>query len=178
MWTENAQRIGITPNKLVAAVFKDETAARDAVADLKLAGFTAKDIGVCTSGEGGPKNADPAGEHSLRWRMRHSFQADLKTRGPEVATSERRQELAAREEIPYTELDLEEAMQALGMPPETIQLVDREVGPDGLMVFVAAGHDRQQEVESILERNRGILRTSMATEAAGKGAEPSFKAVS
>ena|ERR1700761_1957168 len=178
MWTENAQRIGITPNKLVAAVFLDETAARDAIADLKLAGFTASDIGVCSSCGGELKDADPAGKHSLRWKLRHSFQSDLNTQGPAVPTSKFREAKANQEEIPYTELDLAEAMQALNMPPETIQLVSQEVGPDGLLIFVAAGHDRQREVESILERDRGILRTSMATEPAGKGAEPTFKAVS
>jgi hypothetical protein len=178
MWTENAQRIGITPNKLVAAVFLDETAARDAIADLKLAGFTAGDIGVCSSCGGGHKDADPAGKHSLRWRLRHSFQSDLYKQGPAVPTSKGHEALANQEGIPYTELDLAEAMRALHMPPETIQLVDREVGPDGLLIFVAAGYDREREVESILERDRGILRTSMATLPAGKGAEPTFKAVS
>jgi hypothetical protein len=176
MWTENAQRIGITPEKLVAAVFLDETAARDAIADLKLAGFRAADIGVCTSCGGGHKDAHPGGKHSLRWKLRHSFQADLHKQGPGVPTSKGHEALAAQEEIPYTELDLREAMQALHMPEDTIKLVDEEVGPGGLLIFVAAGYERQREVESILERDRGILRTSMATQPAGKGSLGAAKA--
>jgi hypothetical protein len=100
--------------------------------------------------------------------LRHSFKSDLQVQGPSVPTSKHREEAANQEEVPYTELDLREAMQALGMPADTIQLVHDEVGPDGLLIFVAAGYEREQEVESILERDRGILRTSMATEPGGQ----------
>lgn len=171
MWSEKAPQIGITPNKLVAAVFLDETSARDAIADLRLAGFGSSDIGVCTSCTSGPKDVDPAGEHSLKWRLRHSFEADL-TRQRAAMSSEEHHERASQG-VPYTELDLAEAMRSLAMPPETIQLMDREIGPDGLLIFVAAGYDREREVESLLEKNRGILRTSMATQPQRKGAAAS-----
>ena len=83
MSTESAPRIGITPNKLIAAVFLDDVSARDAIADLKLAGFRASDIGLCTSEQGrqAQLSADPAGKHSLWWRLRHSAQFDLKAPG-------------------------------------------------------------------------------------------------
>jgi hypothetical protein len=45
------------------------------------------------------------------------------------------------------------------------------------LIFVAAGYDREREVESILERDRGILRTSMATLPAGKGSGRVVRAV-
>ena len=161
MWTESAPRIGITPNKLVAAVFLDDVSARDAIADLKLAGFRASDIGVCTSEQGrqAQLSADPAGKHSLWWRLRHSSQFDLKAQGTGYLQK------ATREDTPYTELELAPAMRSMGVGEDTIQLMDREIGPGGLLIYVSAG-DRSREVESILEKNRGFLRTAMATEPA------------
>jgi hypothetical protein len=163
MLTETAPKIGITPNQLVAAVFLDDTSARDAIADLKLGGFRAADLGVCTSRESrsAPLAADPAGKHSLLWRLRHSVEHDYTTDGPGL-TSDVAKKAACQEDAPYTELDLASAMRCMGVGPDTIQLVDQEIGPDGLLIFVSAG-ERSREVESILERNRGILRTSMAT---------------
>ena len=128
------------------------------------AGFRAGDIGVCTSRESrnAPLAADPAGKHSLRWRLRHSAEHDSTSSGPGL-TSEPAKNAASQEDAPYTELDLASAMRSMGLGPDTIQLVDREIGPDGLLIFVSAG-ERSREVESILEKNRGILRTSMATQ--------------
>jgi hypothetical protein len=162
-YSETEPQIGLTSKRLVAAVFLDETAARDAIADLKLAGFTGAEIGVCTSATGGHKDAHPGGKHSLRWRLRHSFESDLQVQGPGVPTSKGREAAANSEDVPYTELDLGEAMRAQGIAAETIGLVDREIGPDGLLIYVAAGFEREREVESILEKDRGILRSSMAT---------------
>jgi hypothetical protein len=166
MSTESAPRIGITPNKLVAAVFLDDVSARDAIADLKLAGFRASDIGVCNSEQGrqAQLSAHPAGKHSLWWRLRHSAQFDLKAHGTSL-TNEGYLEKATREDTPYTELELAPAMRSMGVGEDTIQLMDREIGPGGLLIYVSAG-DRSSEVESILEKNRGFLRTAMATEPA------------
>jgi hypothetical protein len=47
--------------------------------------------------------------------------------------------------------------------PATINLLDREIGANGMLILVDAG-DRCHEIESILERNRGMSRTVMATE--------------
>ncbi len=166
MWSESAPRIGITPNKLVAAVFLDDMSARDAIADLKLAGFRSSDIGVCTSEQGkqAQLSADPAGKHSLWWRLRHSAQLDLEAHGNSL-TNEGYVQKATREDTPYTELELASAMRSMGVGEDTIQLMNREIGPGGLLIYVSAG-DRSREVESILERNRGFLRTAMATEPA------------
>jgi hypothetical protein len=164
MWTETAPRIGITPNQLVAAVFLDDTSARDAIADLKLAGFRASEIGVCNSRESrsAPHAADPAGKHSLLWRLRHSVEHDFITDGPGL-TSEPAKDAACQEDAAYTELDLASALRSMGLGPDTIQLVDQEIGPDGQLIFVSAG-ERSREVDSILEKNQGIVRTSMATQ--------------
>ena len=164
MSTGLAPKIGITSKKVLAAVFQNDTFARDAIADLKLAGFHACDIGVCTSEQGkqAQLSADPAGKHSLWWRLRHSAQADLEAHGTSL-TNRGYLEKATQENPPYTELELAGAMRSMGIGQETIHLVDQEIGPGGLLIFVSAG-DRSSEVESILEKNRGFVRTAMATE--------------
>ena len=66
---------------------------------------------------------------------------------------------------PYTEVDLTDTLHAIGVAPATIGLLDREIGADGMLIMVDAGV-RCDEGESILERNRGMVRTVMATEQA------------
>jgi hypothetical protein len=52
MWNQQGQPIGLTAPHLVAALFLNEVSARDAIADLKLAGVRANQIGVALSDEG------------------------------------------------------------------------------------------------------------------------------
>ena len=52
MWNQQEQAVGMRPSHVVAAVFLDEVSARDAIADLKLAGVRASQIGVALSHEG------------------------------------------------------------------------------------------------------------------------------
>jgi hypothetical protein len=52
MWNQQEQATGMTPSHVVAAVFLDEVSARDAIADLKLAGVRASQIGVALSESG------------------------------------------------------------------------------------------------------------------------------
>ena len=65
--------------------------------------------------------------------------------------------------MPYTEVDLSDTLRVVGVAPATIGLIDREIGANGMLILVDAG-DRCDEIESILERNRGMSRTVMATE--------------
>src|SRR5580700_2910274 len=51
MWDQQGHAVGTSPSHLVAAVFLDEVSARDAIADLKLAGVRANRIGVALSDE-------------------------------------------------------------------------------------------------------------------------------
>src|SRR5580658_10338091 len=51
MWDQQGQAVGMSSSHLVAAVFLDEVSARDAIADLKLAGVHANQIGVALSDE-------------------------------------------------------------------------------------------------------------------------------
>ena len=75
MWNQQGQAIGTKPSSLVAAVFLDEVSARDAIADLKLAGVRANQIAVALSDEGKRVHAlsDLEGKHSILWRLRHSI---------------------------------------------------------------------------------------------------------
>ena len=162
---------------MVAAVFFDEVSARDAIADLKLARFHAADIGVALSEEGkraqslGPDVkhgcVDLEGKHSILWKLRHSFEHDLHSHGPGL--SSREDAAAANEEKPaYTEIDLADTLAGLGVAEDTKNLLNDRIGPDGLLILVDAG-ERVNEVESILVRNRGMLRSAMATQPSHAG---------
>jgi hypothetical protein len=98
------------------------------------------------------------------WKVRHSIEHDLHSHG--AALSSTQDEVAAREEMmPYTHVDLNDTLRGIGVAPATINLLDREIGANGMLILVDAG-DRCDEIESILERNRGMSRTVMATERA------------
>ncbi len=149
---------------MVAAVFFDDISARDAVADLQLAGFPAGSIGVALS-EQGKRAALPTdvdGKHSLLWRLRHIIKQDLHSRGPGFSVQP---DVAApvTENLPFTELLLPESLLQAGIAPDTIRLLNDRMGPDGLLIVVNAG-ERINEVESILVQNRGMLRTAMVAQ--------------
>ncbi len=172
MWTNPSLRSGRTPSNLVAALFLDDMSARDAIADLKLAGFRASNIGVALSEEGKRvrnRSRDathgqliPEGKHSVVWRLRHSIEHDIHSHGSGLSSREDAS-TANEENPPYTEIDLVDTASGLGVAEDTIQLLDREIGPNGVLILVDAGA-RVNEVEAMLEKNRGFLRTAMATE--------------
>jgi hypothetical protein len=164
--------MGLTRSNLVAALFLKPVSARDAIADLKIAGFRSSDIGVALSQLGQRKQeqspnagraaADLDGKHSIRWKVRHSVKHDIHTHGGGL--SSREDAAAASEEKPaYTEIDLTDTLRGLGVAEDTIKLLDEEMGANGMFVLVHAG-DRGEEAESILDRNRGFVRTVMITE--------------
>ncbi len=174
MSTNPSQRMAVTPSQIVAGVFLRDMSARDAIADLAIAGFAPKDIGVALSEEGKrtkgqssdaahtPTSPVQEGKHSFYWRFRHSLEHDLHSQGPGLSSGAQAA-MAGGENPPYTEIDLTDTLVGFGMPDETIRLLDREVGAHGILLLVNAGN-RVDEVESILEQNRGILRTAMATD--------------
>jgi hypothetical protein len=169
MWNQQGQMTTNEPADMVAGLFLDEMSARDAIADLKIAGLGAGQIGVGLSKRGKLElgktvPCDLHGKHSIWWKLRHSIEHDLHAHGAGLSSTQ--DEAAATEEArPYTELDLSETLREIGVAPATIQLLDREIGTNGMLILVDAG-DRCDEVESILERNRGMSRTVMATERA------------
>jgi hypothetical protein len=169
VWNEQGHLLRTDPADLVAALFFDETSARDAIADLKIAGFSAGQIGVALSKQGkleqtGSVPCDLQGKHSIWWKFRHSFEHDLHSQGADLSSTQDKA-ATSTQAMPYTEVDLNDTLQAIGVAPATIGLLDREIGADGMLIMVDAS-DRCDEVESILEKNRGMLRTVMATEQA------------
>jgi hypothetical protein len=167
MWNEQGQMAATKPADLVAGLFFDEMSARDAIADLKIAGLRAGQIGVALSQRGKLEltrtvPCDLHGKHSIWWKLRHSIEHDLHSTGAGLSST--KDEVATRgETTPYTEVDLNDTLQRIGVAPATINLLDREIGANGMLILVDAG-DRCHEIESILERNRGMSRTVMATE--------------
>ena len=175
MWNQQGQPIEITRPHLVAAVFLDEVSARDAIADLKLAGVRANQIGLALSDEGKRLLAlnpdakhlpsDLEGKHSVLWRVRHSIKHDVYGhQGPGLSS---RQDAAAanEEQPPFTEVDLTDTLRALGIAEATIKLLHHQVGAKGFLIMVDAPADADR-IECILLNNRGMPRTVMVTEQA------------
>jgi hypothetical protein len=171
METAQERAFGNAAIPLIAAVFLNEKSAGDAIADLNLAGFPAADVGIAVSPEdmtgqpSGHENAQaPAGlqkEHSIFWKFRHAHALDTQRTGPGL--SSREDERTAKERPAYTVLDIVETLQARGVGEDTVHLVCREVGADGLLILVKAGKS-PHKVESLLERNGGFIRTPMVSE--------------
>jgi hypothetical protein len=173
MRNQQGQTIGVTPSHLVAAVFLDEVSARDAIADLKLAGVRANQIGVALSDEGKRLHAlnpdaqhlpgDMEGRHSILWRVRHSIHHDVH-RHEGRGLSSRQDAAAANDEQPcFTEIDLTDTLRELGIAEATIKLLHHQVGAKGFLILVDA-RDNENQIDSILLKNRGMPRTVMVTE--------------
>jgi hypothetical protein len=175
MWDSQGHAVDLTHAHLVAAVFLDEVHARDAIADLKLAGVRASQIGVALSDEGkrahelnpGVKHlpSDLDGKHSVLWRVRHSIHHDVHGHEVPGLTSRHDATAANEEQPPFTEIDLTDTLRGRGIAEATIKLLHHQVGAKGIMVIVDA-LDRMDQLESILLKNRGMPRTVMVTEQA------------
>ena len=63
----------------------------------------------------------------------------------------------------YSEVDLHDTLQAMGVAEDRILLVNRALGEHGVLVLVEA-EDSMRQVQSILERNSGQIRTDSVTE--------------
>jgi hypothetical protein len=101
--------------------------------------------------------------HSWLWTLRRSFEHDLHSLSVNLTTGEEA-EVVTNAYPPYSEVELGEALRPLGVSEDRIDLLDSEIELNGLLMLVDAG-SRTLEVQKILERNRGNIRTEMATEA-------------
>jgi hypothetical protein len=152
-----------TAPDVVVAVFTDSASVRDAIADLNEAGFEGNQVQVAFSAEG--KRAHEAilgGQHSVRWRLEHGFEHDLHRRGADQMSGQRESTMKTTAP-PYTEVDMQETLAAMGVAQDRIQLLDWETGANGSLLLVHTGH-RAKEVQRILEHNCGVIRTDTATE--------------
>ena len=63
----------------------------------------------------------------------------------------------------YSEIDLRETLESMGVAEDRILLLNREIREKGVLILVNSGN-RSREVESIMERNSGQIRTDTVTE--------------
>src|SRR5260370_28905530 len=114
MWNQQGQMTATKPEDVVAALFFNEMSARDAIADLKIAGLRAGQIGVALSKRGKLEHTESVpcdlhGKHSILWKFRHSFEHDLHKSGAGLSSTQ--DEVATRgERTPYTTADLNETL--------------------------------------------------------------------
>jgi hypothetical protein len=160
-----------TVSTLVAALFKEVKSAHGALFDLASAGIPGDQIGIAFSAAAQQaqqsefdlgRHAEPKDEYRLTWRLRHGFEDDLHRRGTEQMSRENAPSMG-RSERPYYLVDLHDTLRGIGAAEDRILLVDRALGMHGVLVLVEAG-DRAREVQSILEKNCGQIRTDSATE--------------
>ena len=104
-------------------------------------------------------------EHSVIWKLRDSFERDLHHQGASQIAGETGHG-NAREVSPYTEVDLRKALSEMGVAPDRISLLEREIGEGVLVLVKCGGHS--EKAEEILERNEGTIRTDTALEVAPK----------
>ncbi len=151
-------------SETVVGLFTDLKNAKDAICDLSRAGFGASQINVAyaSAAEGHPDVS--RAEHSVIWKLRDSFEWDLH----HSLASQVAGETGAgdgREISPYTEVDLRTALSEVGVAPDRISLLEREIGEGVLVLVKGGGHSNAEE---IMERNEGTIRTDSALEVAPK----------
>ena len=160
---------------LVVALFASSQAALGALADLTDAGFSNGQISIAFSAEGKQaelgkteahyRSQDAVSEEmtSLVWKLRRGFEHDLHRSGTAQMTGQDK-DLSSGEPLQnYSEIDLRETLESMGVAEDRILLLNREITENGALVLVDAG-DRSKEAESIVERNSGQIRTDTATE--------------
>jgi hypothetical protein len=158
-----------TISDLVIGLFVQGKCFRDAVADLAQAGFRRNEIRAAFPIEGQryltPRSAtrNTNVKHSFIWRLRQSFEHDLHRRGRDQLSGTPEDSSFSEVKLLYSEVPLRDTLRALGVAEDRIVLLNNEMGADGALLLVDAG-SRRMDVESILQRNAGIIRTDTATE--------------
>jgi len=175
MHADLTKSIKPTDSNLVVALFTDRQYVQGAVADLRDAGFGNRQIRIAFSvesrqGESGKSAVHEQGQravseekNSLAWRLKRSFEHDLHRSGADQMTGQDEDQSSSEPGRPYSEVDLRETLLLMGVVEQRILLLNREMGEKGALVLVNA-EDRTQEVESIMVRNSGQMRTDTATE--------------
>ena len=164
MHADLTNRIKLTDSNLIVALFTDRQYAQGAIADLRDAGFSNRQIRIAFSIENKqtewPKsaandqgqNAVSEERNSLAWRLKRSFEHDLHRKGADQMTGQDEDLSSSGPLQPYTQVDLRETLLSIRVVEQRILLLNREMGENGALVLVNAER-RTQEVESILTRN-------------------------
>lgn len=174
MHTDLTEKIRPSTSELVVALFVDSQPANGALADLRDAGFSNGQISIAFSAEGHQaqlgKTAHNLGRPSfaeerpsLGWRLRRSFEHDLHRSGTAQMTGQDKDLSSGETGQTYSEIDLRDTLQSMGVAEDRILLLNREIGEKGVLLLINAGN-RSKEAESIMERNSGQIRTDTATE--------------
>jgi hypothetical protein len=175
MHTDLTEKIRPKTSNLVVALFADSQAAHGAIADLRDAGFSNGQISIAFSVEGkqaqlGKIEAYSPDQHvvseernSLAWKLRRSFEHDLHRSGTAQMTGQDRDLSSGQPLQNFTEINLRETLESMGVAEGRILLLNREIRAKGVLLLVDAG-DRSMEAESIMQRNSGQIRTDTVTE--------------
>jgi hypothetical protein len=175
MHTALTERIRPKTSNLVVALFAGSHAAHGALADLTDAGFSNGQISLAFSAENKEAQLRKAeavypGQHavsevttSLVWKMRRSFEHDLHRSGTAQMTGQDRDLSSGQPLQNFTEINLRETLESMGVAEGRILLLNREIRAKGVLLLVDAG-DRSMEAESIMQRNSGQIRTDTVTE--------------
>lgn len=169
----------LSGRNLTVALFTETQSVRDAVADLRDAGFGPGEIFVAFSAEHDqfdPQHSELwqcderkifGGEHSVRWRIRHTFERDLHHRTGTDDTAGAQGAEAKELQPACTEVNLHDVLRAIGVAEDRIWLVNQQVGPHGALILVdSSTHADRADLtaKAILEKNCGQIRTDTATE--------------
>jgi hypothetical protein len=95
--------------------------------------------------------------------MRRSFEHDLHRSGTAQMTGQDRDLSSGQPLQNFTEINLRETLESMGVAEGRILLLNREIRAKGVLLLVDAG-DRSMEAESIMQRNSGQIRTDTVTE--------------
>ena len=175
MHTDLTEKIRPKTSNLVVALFADSQAAHGAIADLRDAGFSNGQISIAFSVEGkqaqlGKIEAYSPDQHvvskernSLAWKLRRSFEHDLHRSGTAQMAGQDKDLSSGETGQTYSEIDLRDTLQSMGVAEDRILLLNREIGEKGVLLLINAGN-RSEEAEAIMERNSGQIRTDTATE--------------
>src|SRR5271167_4278514 len=131
----------ILPNtsEVVAGLFTHLKNAKDAICDLSAAGFSASQINVAYASnvQGHPDVSNA--EHTLVWRLRSSFERDMHHHGADLLRGPAGSGDGG-DNSPYTEVDLREALSGIGVAPDRISLLEREIAAGVLVLVKSGGH--------------------------------------
>ena len=169
----------LAPLGVVAASFYDRKHANDAVVDLRMAGFghSALALAYPTDADGRTAPVAPQ-EHSWFWKLRQRHEQDLHERGAEQMSADPGTVPAdgsAAEHVPVDPevVGLGHLLELFGASsPNRIAILNHDMGNHGALLVIKCG-GRAREVEAILEKNAGTIRTEVVTSPLETEAAPS-----
>ncbi len=164
----------LAPLGVVVASFYDHKHANDAIADLRKAGFGHDAVAITypTNAKAGPNaeadrisasGAPP--KHSWLWKFRQRQEEDLHQRGDQQMSSDGTlpESDAEQMDVNPTVITLREAFEMFGTyTRDRVAVLNHDMGPRGALLLIKCDL-RAREVEALMERNAGTIRTAAVT---------------